>query len=516
MSTLLFIDPQTGEQLYYDELLNGVCAGSIDYAPWVQPSTHCEAVRALLTAVVLGQPLTFFDSDFSVVERESLGGTAVRLAERIRLPGGSWSDSDAMRSKALQQTGFALTLFTSGTTGRPKQVTHDVEGLTRMLKVSVVHESNVWGLAYNSTHIAGVQVILQAFFNGNILVNLFTASRETIVGALGNYKVSHISATPSFYRLLLPISRSVPSVRAVSLGGEPSDENLIKQLRSAFPAARVRNIYASTEVGTLLVAEGEVFTIPAEYSDRVAVRDDRLWVHRSLVGEVATGDESGNETDREEELEGGVVNCGSVKRSDGQGATKSPVNGELEMGNGEATKLPESGEEIIENMEALPTGSAPITNNPLPLSAPPDGDAWYDTGDVVEVVTEDPLRFRIIARDRDWVNVGGHKVNPHEVEELLRSHPNIRETRVFGLKNSVMGQVLCAEVVTAASPPENGKWKMKNGVAESDGLADSGSHGLTEPELRVWLGERLQAVKVPRIINFVDSISRTRTGKLKR
>ena len=114
-------------------------------------------------------------------------------------------------------------------------------------------------------------------------------------------------------------------------------------------------------------------------------------------------------------------------------------------------------------------------------------DGWYRTGDTVELVSNEPLRWRILSRQRDWVNVGGHKVNPAEVEAVLLAYPGVREARVYGRDNSVLGQILCAEVVAASTPEE--------------------------VDLRTYLAERLQGAKVPRLIRVVDRIARGRTGK---
>jgi acyl-coenzyme A synthetase/AMP-(fatty) acid ligase len=85
------------------------------------------------------------------------------------------------------------------------------------------------------------------------------------------------------------------------------------------------------------------------------------------------------------------------------------------------------------------------------------------------------------------VNVGGHKVNPAEVEAVLLAYPGVAEARVYGRANSVLGQILVAEVVAAAAPDE--------------------------VELRTFLSARLQAAKVPRLIKCVEQIARGRTGK---
>jgi acyl-CoA synthetase (AMP-forming)/AMP-acid ligase II len=119
-------------------------------------------------------------------------------------------------------------------------------------------------------------------------------------------------------------------------------------------------------------------------------------------------------------------------------------------------------------------------------------DEWYDTGDVVEVASESPLRFRIVARQRDWINVGGNKVNPREVEGVLEEHPGVARARVFGRSNSVVGTLLCAEI-----------------VRRPDAM-------VTEPQLREFAGTRLQAFKVPRMVRFVAELAATRTGKLSR
>ena len=66
-----------------------------------------------------------------------------------------------------------LIMFTSGTTGVPKSIEHSMESLTRNIKIDTKFLNNVWGFAYNPTHMAGIQVFFQAFFNKNTIVKIF-------------------------------------------------------------------------------------------------------------------------------------------------------------------------------------------------------------------------------------------------------------------------------------------------------------------------------------------------------
>lgn len=429
--SILFFDPVSGERVTYADLLASVQGEEITYAPSLCPARPAEAVLGLLRAVVLGRALTLYDSDFSDEEIRALGGSSELFAVQERVPRSGLNDIPTMLAKARAGDGFRLTLFTSGSTGLPKHVTHRLEGLIRTLRVGDKHRTSVWGLAYNPTHIAGVQVILQAFFNGNPLIHLFGHDRAQVNRALLNRGITHLSATPSFYRLLLPVETPFSNVRAVTLGGERSDPALLARLARLFPNARMRNLYASTEAGTLLVADGEVFGIAGGLAELVIVRNDRLHVHRSLLGEFCDGRRMVEDVEQ-------------------------PANSQLSE--------------------------------------------WYDTGDVVEIVSEHPLRFRILARERDWVNVGGSKVNPQEVEAALGEHPAVRQVRVYGRDNSVMGSILVADVVFGKTDDEN----------------QEGEYSLTELALRGWLNERLQAHKIPRLIRFVNCIDQTRTGKISR
>lgn len=405
------VDPVTGAVTGCGLLARHLLISPVRHRPWCRPAGLADCFLALASALVSDRDITLVDPDFSPRELEALGVRAASLEGVEEVPAvHRGPDLAAVLESVLQGCRSRITLFTSGSTGLPKAVRHGLPGLTRTLRVGPGHARDVWGFAYNPTHIAGVQVFLQALFNRNPLVNLFRLPREAALEAVAAHGITHISATPTFYRLLLPADRPLPGVRSVTLGGERADASLLDRLRALFPGARFHNLYASTEAGTLLSAEGELFGIPETLRDRVVIRDGRLHVHRSLMGDF---------------------------------------------------------------VDAAPA------------------DAWYDTGDVVEVVGDDPLRFRIVSRARDWVNVGGNKVNPAEVEAALTEHPGVRQARVFGRSSPVTGAVLCAEVVPGDPPP-------------------------TEPELRQYLAGRLQPFKVPRVFRLVNAIDQTRTGKVRR
>jgi acyl-coenzyme A synthetase/AMP-(fatty) acid ligase len=78
-------------------------------------------------------------------------------------------------------------------------------------------------------------------------------------------------------------------------------------------------------------------------------------------------------------------------------------------------------------------------NAPSPFTA----DGWFNTGDKVEV---DGEYFRILGRQSEIINVGGQKVYPAEVESVLQEMPGVAEVSVFGEKNAIVGEIVCAAV----------------------------------------------------------------------
>ena len=58
-------------------------------------------------------------------------------------------------------------------------------------------------------------------------------------------------------------------------------------------------------------------------------------------------------------------------------------------------------------------------------------DGWYPTGDMISVVSENPYLFRFISRKNESINSGGYKINPSEVEDIIRSFDGVIDVYVF-------------------------------------------------------------------------------------
>ena len=78
-------------------------------------------------------------------------------------------------------------------------------------------------------------------------------------------------------------------------------------------------------------------------------------------------------------------------------------------------------------------------NAPSPFTA----DGWFKTGDAVEV---DGEYIKILGRESEIINVGGEKVYPQEIENVIQEMGNIAEVTVYGEKNTIMGNIVCAKV----------------------------------------------------------------------
>ncbi len=118
-------------------------------------------------------------------------------------------------------------------------------------------------------------------------------------------------------------------------------------------------------------------------------------------------------------------------------------------------------------------------------------DGWLMTGDLVEQVGD---RVYFSGRQDTMLNVGGAKVRPEEVEQVLFSLPEIADARVYGVRNPITGVVLAVDIV--AQPGQ-----------------DLASLKVTLP---ANLRARLESYKVPRIFNFVSSIAVSEAGKKKK
>lgn len=77
-------------------------------------------------------------------------------------------------------------------------------------------------------------------------------------------------------------------------------------------------------------------------------------------------------------------------------------------------------------------------------------DGWFNTRDHVEV---DGEYVRIIGRESTMINVGGEKVYPAEVENIIQELDNVAEAAVYGEKNAILGNIVCARVTLIKDEP---------------------------------------------------------------
>jgi long-chain acyl-CoA synthetase len=113
---------------------------------------------------------------------------------------------------------------------------------------------------------------------------------------------------------------------------------------------------------------------------------------------------------------------------------------------------------------------------------------WLHTGDVGKMDSEG--WFYIVDRAKDMINAAGYKVWPREVEDVLYQHPAVREVAVVGVPDDYRGETVKAFVT------------LREPVAERD--------------LIEFCKARMAAYKYPRLVEVVDELPKTTTGKLLR
>ncbi|MBH0780860.1 class I adenylate-forming enzyme family protein [Nocardia bovistercoris] len=170
--------------------------------------------------------------------------------------------------------------------------------------------------------------------------------------------------------------------------------------------------------------------------------------------------------------------------------TLDPDGGSLTAGVGRA--LPDvqlrAGEGSPAPVSARVTGLAPVrfeAGAPVPLA---DADGWVTTGDL-GVIERDGLR--LTGRGDMVINIGGNKVSPIEVEEVMRSLPGVEDCAVVGRHGP------------------DGRRQVWAFVEADDVAFDAAA-------LRRRAGEVLTSFKVPAVIRRVDALPRTGSGKLRR
>jgi acyl-CoA synthetase (AMP-forming)/AMP-acid ligase II len=114
------------------------------------------------------------------------------------------------------------------------------------------------------------------------------------------------------------------------------------------------------------------------------------------------------------------------------------------------------------------------------LNAPSafDADGWFNTQDLVE---RDGEYIHILGRKSELINVGGEKVHPTEIENVLLQLDNVKDVTVRGHPNPITGEVVAARITTLA-PEDPDAFKLR---------------------VRQFCRARLERYKIPAVIDVV-------------
>ncbi|EYC51221.1 propionyl-CoA synthetase [Hylemonella gracilis str. Niagara R] len=374
----------------------------------------------------------------------------------------------------LDATHTSYTLYTSGTTGKPKGVQRDTGGYAVALAASMkyIYEGQA-GETYFSTSDIGWVVGHSYIVYGPLIAGMATILYEglPIRGMDGQpdpgiwwrlvekYKVTRMFSAPTAVRVLKKQDPSylkrhdISSLKALYLAGEPLDEPTAQWISDALQVPIIDN-YWQTETGwpILSIANG-VEKAPSKFgSPGLPMYGYDVKLISESTGEELTGPD-----------QKGVV----------------AIEGPLPPG----------------CMQTVWRDDARFVNTYW-KSIP--GRLIYSTFDWG--VRDQDGYFFILGRTDDVINVAGHRLGTREIEECLASHTNVAEVAVVGVADALKGQVALAFVV----------------ARDASALGEAQARLRFEGELMQVVDRQLGAVARPSRVLIVQLLPKTRSGKLLR
>ncbi len=369
----------------------------------------------------------------------------------------------------VESTHPSYTLYTSGTTGKPKGVQRDTGGYCVALAASMKHifEGKA-GETYFSTSDIGWVVGHSYIVYGPLIAGMATIMYEGLptrpdAGIWWNlvekYKVTRMFSAPTAVRVLKKqdpaflTKYDLSSLKALYLAGEPLDQPTAQWISESLGVPIIDN-YWQTETGwpILALANGVERASSKFGSPGLAMYGYDVKLFDEHTGEELTGPN-----------QKGVV----------------AIEGPLPPG----------------CMQTIWRDDARFVQTYW-KSIP--GKMVYSTFDWG--IRDADGYFFILGRTDDVINVAGHRLGTREIEESISSHPNVAEVAVVGVADQLKGQVAMAFVVPkdgAVMGDEAGKLKL-------------------EGEIMKVVDGQLGAVARPARVRFVNVLPKTRSGKLLR
>jgi long-chain acyl-CoA synthetase len=321
-----------------------------------------------------------------------------------------YSDALAAQSEARPacrsiDQDLAALVYTSGSTGRPKGVMEahwNVVSVTRTIAGYLGNRADdvLAGILPLNAGYGLSQMLTAALVGASLVLQRWVAFPFPMVETMQREGVTGLAGVPTLFNTLLRLAafreEGLPRLRYLTNAGAGIPPRRVRELREAFPSARLYCMYGQTECQRITYLEPEDADRRPESVGR-GMPNQEHWV------------------------------------LDAEGHPVAP---------GEVGELVVRGSHVMRGYWGLPEESARCFRpGPVP------GELVLHTGDLFRVDAEGYLTF--VSRMDDIIKCKGQKVSPKEVEDALYELPDIVEAAVVPGEDEMLGQSVLAHVVLA-------------------------------------------------------------------